>query len=94
MPPTVALVNQKGGVGKTSVTLGLASAAWAAGDRVLVVDLDPQGSATWLLGLEPDDRLTSVADVMAGGRHNRVLEAITVSSWGDHVHLMPAGPRL
>ena len=35
MPPTVALVNQKGGVGKTSVTLGLASAAWAAGDRVL-----------------------------------------------------------
>ena len=55
MPPTVALVNQKGGVGKTSVTLGLASAAWAAGDRVLVVDLDPQGSATWLLGLEPDD---------------------------------------
>ena len=94
MPPTVALVNQKGGVGKTSVTLGLASAAWAAGDRVLVVDLDPQGSATWLLGLEPDDRLTSVADVMAGGRRNRVLEAITVSSWGEQVHLMPAVPRL
>jgi cellulose biosynthesis protein BcsQ len=94
MPPTVALVNQKGGVGKTSVTLGLASAAWAAGDRVLVVDLDPQGSATWLLGLEPDDRLTSVAEVLAGGRQNRVSDAIVVSSWGDQVHLMPAVPRL
>ncbi len=94
MPPTVALVNQKGGVGKTSVTLGLASAAWAAGDRILVVDLDPQGSASWLLGVEPDDRLTSVAEVLVGGRHSRVGEAIVVSSWGDQVHLMPAVPRL
>jgi chromosome partitioning protein len=94
MPPTVALVNQKGGVGKTSVTLGLASAAWAAGDRVLVVDLDPQGSATWLLGVEPDDRLTSVADVLTGGRHSRAGDAIVMSSWGDQVHLLPAAPRL
>jgi cellulose biosynthesis protein BcsQ len=94
VPPTVALVNQKGGVGKTSVTLGLASAAWAAGDRVLVVDLDPQGSATWLLGLEPDDRHTSVAEVLAGGRQSRLGAAIATSSWGDHVHLLPAAPRL
>ena len=46
----VAILNQKGGVGKTTVTLGLASAALAAGRRALVVDLDPQASSTWVLG--------------------------------------------
>ncbi|MCB0994481.1 MAG: ParA family protein, partial [Acidimicrobiales bacterium] len=54
----VAITNQKGGVGKTAVALGLASAARAAGQPSLVVDLDPQGSATWTLG---------VADEHAGG---------------------------
>ena len=50
MGRVAALLNQKGGVGKTTVTLGLASAAAQAGHRVLVVDLDPQGSSTWVLG--------------------------------------------
>ena len=49
----LTLLNQKGGVGKTTVTLGLASAAAQAGHRVLVVDLDPQGSSTWVLGHDP-----------------------------------------
>lgn len=47
----VAVVNQKGGVGKTTVVLGLASAASARGSDVLVVDLDPQGNATTGLGV-------------------------------------------
>ena len=46
-----AVVNQKGGVGKTTVTLGLAAAASARGRRVLVVDLDPQANATTGLGV-------------------------------------------
>jgi chromosome partitioning protein len=47
----LAVVNQKGGVGKTTVTLNLASALAEVGRRVLVVDLDPQGHATEGLGL-------------------------------------------
>ncbi len=94
MAPTVALVNQKGGVGKTSVTLGLASAAWAADDRVLVVDLDPQGAATWMLGVEPHDGLVSAAEVINGGRRPVGRDAVLPSAWGEQVDLIPAVPRL
>ena len=48
---SIAIVNQKGGVGKTSVTLGLASSAAKKNLKTLVVDLDPQGNATTGLGV-------------------------------------------
>ena len=75
---SVAVVNQKGGVGKTTVTLGLASAAMEAGRRVLVVDLDPQGATSWVLGVEPDDGLPTVADGLDKGP---VADAIRPSAW-------------
>lgn len=91
MGHTVALVNQKGGVGKTTVTLGLASAAWAAGSRVLVVDLDPQGASTWVLGHDPAEVEHSTAEVLAKGA---LGAAVVASSWGDHIELVPASTRL
>jgi cellulose biosynthesis protein BcsQ len=53
----VSISSLKGGVGKTSVTTGLASAALAAGITTLVVDLDPHADATTALGVQPGDQL-------------------------------------
>lgn len=88
---TVAVLNQKGGVGKTTVTLGLASAAMAAGRRVLVIDLDPQGASSWVLGVDPNATAVSVGDVLdASSGANAVLDAIVVSQWGDAVDVVAA----
>jgi cellulose biosynthesis protein BcsQ len=91
---TVAIVNQKGGVGKTTVTLGLASAAQHAGHRVLVADLDPQASATWVLGHDPDSVATSTAELLAHPRPGSAAGAVVVSGWGEGVDVLPASSRL
>jgi chromosome partitioning protein len=53
---TIAIINRKGGCGKTTTTVGLAAALGDTGRRVLVIDLDPQGSASSWLGAGPTDR--------------------------------------
>lgn len=85
----VAVLNQKGGVGKTTVTLGLASAAAAAGRSVLVIDLDPQGSSSWVLGVDPDEIDVSVGDVL---QKAPLADAIHPTGWSDLVHVVPARP--
>ncbi|MFV0257786.1 MAG: ParA family protein [Acidimicrobiales bacterium] len=91
---TVAVLNQKGGVGKTTVTLGLASAAWAARRSTLVVDLDPQANATWALGIDPSVDHLGTGDAMTEGRTGAAADIIVPSGWGDSVWVLPAAGDL
>jgi chromosome partitioning protein len=64
----IAIINQKGGVGKTTTAVNLAAALAEAGQRVCVLDLDPQAHATTHLGIEPDGKSPSMYDVLIDSR--------------------------
>ena len=90
--PVVAILSQKGGVGKTTVCLGLAEAARLRGWRTLVVDLDPQANATDVL-LAGDPELT-VNDVLVDGRPGIAADAVVASSWGPGLDVLPSEQAL
>ena len=60
----IAFANQKGGVAKTTTTLNLAVAFAEKGNRVLCIDMDPQGNLTMSQGIDPDTVETSMYDVL------------------------------
>jgi chromosome partitioning protein len=88
----VSVISLKGGVGKTSVTLGLAGAAWERGVHTLVVDLDPQGNASTVLD-PPEVRFTA-SDVLSDPRPHLLEHAVARSAWGPAVDVIAADSLL
>ena len=86
-PRILTLANQKGGVGKTTTAINLATALAAIGERVLILDLDPQGNASTGLGISRDDRDVSSYDLLMGSA--TVSEASVMTSV-PHVALIPS----
>ncbi|BCW54175.1 chromosome partitioning ATPase [Arthrobacter sp. StoSoilB19] len=89
----VSISSLKGGVGKTSVTTGLASAALAAGVRTLVVDLDPHADATTALGVQPGDQL-DIGRMLKSPRRAKLAGNVVRSSWADRTPSNGAGPAV
>ncbi len=67
-PRVLVMANQKGGVGKTTTAINLGTALAAIGERVLLIDLDPQGNASTGLGIDRKSRVTSSYDALIGER--------------------------
>ncbi|RZS87483.1 cellulose biosynthesis protein BcsQ [Motilibacter rhizosphaerae] len=88
---TVAVVSLKGGVGKTTVTLGLAGAAARRGVGVLVADLDAQANATTVL--DPPPSPSTVVDALEG-RSGSAARMAAPTGWGDLVRVLAAEPGL
>jgi chromosome partitioning protein len=90
-PNIVAIANQKGGVGKTTTAVNLAAACAMRGQRVLLVDMDIQGSASAFLGLSPAEGAVDVAKCLL---EELPLSAAVVQTRVDNLWLAPAGERM
>lgn len=90
MTTTLALANQKGGVAKTTSVASIGAALVESGQTVLLVDLDPQASLTFSLGVDPEDLEASVHHVLAG----EVAAADVVLTTEEGMDLVPASVDL
>jgi chromosome partitioning protein len=88
---TIACANQKGGVGKTTTVVNLGAYLALAGDRVLVVDLDPQGNATSGLGIDRGMLERSVYEAVIDGAS---LEELVLETAVPDLHLVPSAIAL
>lgn len=83
---TIALFNQKGGVGKTTTTVNLGAALAEAGRRVVLIDLDPQANLTTHLGIEPDSVQLSTYRVLTDG----IALKESLVQVADRLHVAPS----
>src|SRR5437773_7175903 len=88
---TICIANQKGGVGKTTTAVNLAAGLARRGHKVLLVDLDIQGSATATLGIRLKEGDPSVAECLV---HERQIEHVLRETSTDNLYLAPAGKTL
>jgi chromosome partitioning protein len=91
MARTVAIANQKGGVGKTTTAVNLAAALALNGKRVLLIDIDPQGNAGSGLGYPSIKVQSGIYEVLAG---NVTLPSVIIETEIPGLHLVPSGQRL
>jgi len=91
MAKVISLVNQKGGVGKTTTALNLGAYLAEAGKYVLVIDSDPQGNATSGLGLDPASIESGLYEVLAG--RSGAKEAIHQTNI-QNLNILPSNPNL
>ncbi|MCD8212282.1 MAG: AAA family ATPase [Oscillospiraceae bacterium] len=89
MAKTFAVVNQKGGVGKTTTCVSLATAVQMRGRKVLCCDFDPQGNATSGFGIDKNDVEPSIYDVVIGNA--AAEDAVVHTKWSD---VLPANRDL
>lgn len=83
----IAVTNQKGGVGKTTTAINLGAALAMKGNKVLIVDLDPQGNASTGLGIEPQDREATTYDLLL---EELPLESVVVETDIENLLIAPS----
>ena len=87
MGKIISLVNQKGGVGKTTTSINLSASLASLGKKVLLIDLDPQGNTTTGVGINKGDIEKSVYDVLIGKCE---IEEATIKTKYKNLYVLPA----